>query len=345
MLANAARACAPMTTPRSSIPFRVLAASFVALALFAYPLAAAEVPAADTPPKAIDLVVPFPAGGGAEFVARQIHDALGRSGGPRLTVVSRPGDGGTLGAEQVAKAAPDGTTLLLGSLSSLVFGPAAHGRPPFNPLTDFEPVAIVATVPRLILVHPSVPATTIDALIRLARADPAAVPCGTSDSLSEHAIRTFSRMSGVALDCVAYDGVAPALRQDLLSGKLRLAIESALLPDVQAGRLRALAVAGPAPLRALPAVPTASEAGMPAFDMSVWVGVFAPPGTPPAITTRLADAIAKALEDAETHAVFQKRGYVVRVLTGRALRTFLENDQRDQTRQPPNLLRRSAAPE
>jgi tripartite-type tricarboxylate transporter receptor subunit TctC len=271
------------------------------------------------------LVVPFPEGGGADFVARQIAEALPRALGEAVEIVYRPGEDGLAGVTELLRATADGKTLLIGSTASIVFAPMAQGRPPLDPTEDFMPIALVGTVARLVLAHPSLPATNLDQLIRLAREAPGALPCGTADQLSQHAVRLFERHAGVRLDCVAYPGGA-ALREDLIAGKRKIAFENLFLPEVQAGRLRALAVAGPNRMRVLPEVPTASESGLPGLEAMAWLAVLAPKGVEPARVEKLATAMAVTLSQPAVVAALEARGYTVRPMSGAQIRQYLQRD-------------------
>jgi tripartite-type tricarboxylate transporter receptor subunit TctC len=271
------------------------------------------------------LVVPFPPGGGSSFAAGYLADALPRALGEPVVVVHRPGGDGTVAVDAVSQAPPDGRTLLVGSTSSMVFAPLAQGRAPFDPTLDFALIGVIGTVPRVLVINPSLPVRNVDELIRYARESPGALACGMADRLSEHAVKLFERQAGVHLDCVAYDGVA-ALREALLSGQRKFALESALVPEVQEGRLRALAVASPTRMKALPDVPTASEAGMPALDARTWLALFAPKGTDGARVNELSNALAATLQNPRVAALLESRGYVVRPMTAGQARTYLQRD-------------------
>jgi tripartite-type tricarboxylate transporter receptor subunit TctC len=271
------------------------------------------------------LVVPFPEGGEADFVARQIAEALPRALGEPVGIAHRSGEDGLSGVNEVLRAPADGRTLLMGSTASVVFAPMAQGRPPFDPTEDFTPIAIVGTISRLVLAHPSLPANNLDQLIRLARETPGALTCGTADQVSQQAARLFERHAGVRLDCVAYPGGA-ALREDLLAGKRKVAFENVFLPEVQAGRLRALAIAGPGRMRVLPDVPTASESGLPGLEAVTWLAVLAPKGVDRARAEQLATAMAVTLSQPTVVAALEARGYMVRPMSGPQMRQLLQRD-------------------
>jgi tripartite-type tricarboxylate transporter receptor subunit TctC len=274
---------------------------------------------------ALTLVVPFARGGGADFVAQRLLEVLPAALGEPVTLDYRPGDDGLTAADEMARAAPDGSALLLGSTASLMFAPLAKGRMPYDPAEDFEPVALVSSVPRLVLVHPSVAARNLDQLIRLAREQKGKLTCGTSDQLSQHAVRLFEQRAGVKLDCVHYDGGA-ALRPHLMSGKVQFAIESFFLPEAQSGHLRAIAVAAPGRMRALPDVPTTLESGLPGVEAVAWHALFAPKGTDRARLDALTAAVGKALQQPAFASAMEARGYVVRPMTAPQMRHYLQRD-------------------
>lgn len=277
------------------------------------------------PVSALTIVVPFARGGGADFVAQRLLEVLPAALGEAVTLSYRPGEDGLTAVDEVTRAAPDGATLLLGSASSLMFAPLGHGRTPFDPAEDFEPIAIVGSVPRLVLVHPSIPAKNLDQLIRLAREQQGRLTCGTSDQLSQHAVKLFEQRAGVKLDCVHYDGGA-ALRPHLLSGSVKFAIESFFLPEAQSGQLRAVAVAAPTRMRALPDVPTTQESGLPGVEAVAWHALLAPKGTDRARLDALAAATGKALQQPAFVSAMESRGYVVRPMTAPQMRQYLQRE-------------------
>jgi tripartite-type tricarboxylate transporter receptor subunit TctC len=282
-------------------------------------------PALAQPPRPLTIVVPFDRGGGADFVAQRLAEAMAPILAEPVAVLHRPGEDGLLAADEVARAPADGRTLLLGSTASLVFAPLARGRMPLDAAEDYEPVALVSSVPRLILVHPSLDVKNLDQLIRLAREQPGKLPCGTSDQLSQHAARLFERQAGVRIECTHYPGGA-ALRDDLLAGRRKLAFESFLLPEVQAGQLQALAVAASNRMRAMPDVPTTSESGLPGVEAIAWSALLAPKGTDRARIEKLAKATGEALRQPAFVAALEGRGYVVRPMTTLQMKQYLQRD-------------------
>ena len=288
-------------------------------------LAALASSPAGAQPRPVTIIVAFAPGGGADFVAQRLAETLPALLGARVVLSHRPGEDGLVAAEEAMRAPADGYTLLLGSTASLVHAPLAQNRMPIDPVEDFEPVAMVASAPRLVVVHPSLDAKNLDQLIRLARDQPGKLTCGTADQFSQHAVRLFERQAGVKLDCAHFDGAA-MLREELVSGRRKIAFESAFLPEVQAGHLRAIAVAGPSRMRPLPDVPTTSEAGLPGVEAVIWQVVVAPKGTDRARVETLASAIDAALKQPAFVQSLESRGFVVRPMSRAQMRTLLQRD-------------------
>jgi tripartite-type tricarboxylate transporter receptor subunit TctC len=309
----------------------------LALAPAAFAQVVAPVP---TPrPDAIRLVVPFPPGGGSGALAQVLAPAMGHALGIPVGVEHVAGEGGQLGMRTVAGAAPDGRTLLLGSTASLLAPGLVTRARIVDPTAEFEPVAIVAKLPRLVVVHPSLPARSLDELIRLVRSG-AGVRCAYSDSLGEFASVEFARLTGTTLRCADYDGRMPGLREDLLAGRVNLAFEGAFVREVQQGALKALAVASTWRLPSLPNVPTTSEGGLPGLEAVAWLALLAPPRTPAPVVASLREAALAAIDRPEVRAVMQQRGYVVRPLSPVQTREFLAAD----TERWRRLLARRAQP-
>jgi tripartite-type tricarboxylate transporter receptor subunit TctC len=262
--------------------------------------AGAQAPAYPTRP--IRLVVPFPPGGATDILAREVAKHLTDAWGQSVVVDNRPGAGGNIGSELVAKAAPDGYTLEMGTVGTHAINASLYSKMPYDHVKDFVPVILVAGVPNVLEVNPSVPVNSVQELIAYAKANPnklnfASSGSGTSIHLSGE---LFKVMAGVQMTHVPYKGSAPAL-QDLLGGQVQLMFDNLppSLPQIKAGKLRALAVTSATRAPALPDVPTVAEAGLPGFEASSWFGVLAPAGTPPDIVTKLNAEIAKWLTSPE----------------------------------------------
>jgi tripartite-type tricarboxylate transporter receptor subunit TctC len=262
-------------------------------------LAAAGVAAAQSyPSKPIRLIVPFAPGGNVDITARAVAPALGEVLGQPIVVENRPGAGGTIGADAAAKSAPDGYTLLMGSNSTVSVAPALYPKNPYDPVRDFAPVSILASVPFVLVVNPSVPAKNVAELIALARAKPdylSMASAGTGSS--NHLVgELFASLTGARLTHIPYKGSGPA-QADLTAGQVNVMFDqlTSALPNIKAGKLRALAVTSPTRNPALPDVPTAAEAGIGNFELANITGILAPAGTPPEVIAKLHDACVKVL--------------------------------------------------
>jgi len=270
-------------------------------ALLALPaIAAAQTPAYPTKP--IRLVVPFPAGGATDIFAREVAKHLTEAWGQSVVVDNRPGAGGNIGSELVAKAPPDGYTLEMGTVGTHAINASLYSTLPYDHVKDFVPVILVAGVPNVLEVNPAVPVNSVQELIAYAKANPgklnfASSGSGTSIHLSGE---LFKVMAGVQMTHVPYKGSAPAL-QDLIGGQVQLMFDNLppSLPQIKAGKLRALAVTSATRAPALPDTPTVAESGLPGFEASSWFGVLAPAGTSPAIVAKLNAEIAKWLTSPE----------------------------------------------
>jgi tripartite-type tricarboxylate transporter receptor subunit TctC len=254
------------------------------------------------PAKPIRYVVPFPAGGPLDIVARAIGQELNRSWGQPVIVDNRPGAGGNIGAELVAKSPPDGYTILMGAVSTHAINPTLYTRVAYDPIKDFAPITLITSVPNVLVVHPSVPAKTVSELIAVAKAKPGQLnfASGSTGSAGHLAGELFKTMAGVDMVHVPYKGAAPAV-VDLIAGHVSLMFDnmSSALPTIKSGRVRAIAVTTLKRSPMLPQLPTISEAGLRGFDVSTWFGVFAPGGTPPDIVSKLNTEIVRILSTAE----------------------------------------------
>jgi len=263
-------------------------------------IAGAQAPAYPTKP--IRLVVPFPAGGATDILAREVAKHLTDAWGQSVVVDNRPGAGGNIGSELVAKAAPDGYTLEMGTVGTHAINASLYSKMPYDHVRDFVPVILVAGVPNVLEVNPALPVNSVQELIAYAKANPgklnfASSGSGTSIHLSGE---LFKVMAGVQMTHVPYKGSAPAL-QDLIGGQVQLMFDNLppSLPQIKAGKLRALAVTSSVRAPALPDVPTIAESGLPGFEASSWFGILAPAGTPPAIIAKVNAEVSKWLASPE----------------------------------------------
>jgi tripartite-type tricarboxylate transporter receptor subunit TctC len=260
-----------------------------AFAAFAIALPAAHAQS-DYPSKPVRMIVPFPAGGSTDIVGRIVAQKLGEKLGQQVIVDNRGGAGGTIGTEAAAKAAPDGYTLVIGTTSTHAVAPSAYAKIAYDPVKDFVPVAQVGVTPYLLVVNPSVKANTLAEFVALAKAEPgkmnyASAGNGTTTHL---AMEMLKDAAGINLVHVPYKGNGPA-ELAILGGEVQALFGSmpALLQNAKAGKVRSLAVGTPKRSPALPDVPTVAESGFPGFEAALWLGVFAPAGTPAPIVQRL----------------------------------------------------------
>ena len=264
------------------------------------------------PSRPVRMVVPFPPGGLADSVARPLAARLTTVFGQPFLVDNRPGAGGNLGAEAVAKSEPDGHTLLVGSLGPLTVNAWLFPSLPFDPRA-FAPVSLLIETPKVLAVNPSRPWRSLDELTAAARAAPGRLSAGSAGNGSSlHiALELYKRAAGVDVTHVPYRGAAAAIT-DLVGGRLDLVIDNVpnILAQIRAGAVRPLATATEARLPQLPDVPTTAEAGLPALRFGTWFGLVAPPGTPAAVAERLAAAVDAALRDPEIGGRLAEQGAV-----------------------------------
>ena len=254
------------------------------------------------PSKSLRWVVPFPPGGAMDVIARTLAERMSVSMGQAVVMENRPGAGGNIGSDLVAKAAPDGHTLLIVSIGQAV-NPALYAAMPFDAQKDFEPVSLLAVVPNMLVANPSLPAQNVRQIVELARAQPgkltyASAGNGTSIHLAGE---LFASMANVNMLHVPYKGSGPAVT-DLIGGQVNLMFDSitSALPHVKAGRLKAFAVTGAKRSKAVPDLPTIAEAALPGYELNPWFAVFVPARTPRAIVERLNRELLAALDLPET---------------------------------------------
>ena len=254
------------------------------------------------PDHPLRLVVPFAAGGTSDILARFVGPPLSAALGQPVVIDNRPGAGSNVGNEIVAKAAPDGYTLIMAT-PALASNQALYGKLNYDPIANFAPVTLVAEIPIALVVHPSMPTKTVRELIALAKAQPGKLNFGSSGNgtVPHLAVELFKTMAAVDLVHVPYKGAGPAVA-DLLGGGVQLmTIDiSLVLPHVRGGRLKGLAVTGAQRSRAVPALPTIAEAALPGYEILSWYGVAAPKRTPATIVARLNSEIGRVLSDADT---------------------------------------------
>src|SRR3954464_14112079 len=270
-----------------------------ASALVGLLLVCAAALAQDYPAKPLRFIVPFPPGGGNDTVARAIAQQMSPALGQPVVIDNRPGAGGSVGADLVAKGPADGYTLFLAGVGSHAVNPNLHARLPYDPVKDFTPITLIASAPSVLVVNPGVPARSVAEFTAYVRANPGKLNYASNGngSAAQLAAAMYEWMAGVSMFPVPHKGIEPAMT-NLLSGEVQLMFGTivALVPHIQAGKLRALAVTSRRRSALLPDVPTLAESGLADYQAGSWYGVLAPAGTPPAIVARLHEAIVKAVK-------------------------------------------------
>ncbi len=274
-------------------------------------LGATVASAQNYPVKPVRIVAPFPPGGGLDLVSRALSQRLSAALGQTVIVDNRSGADGMIGTEQVAKAAPDGYTLLISSTGPMVINPALSLKMPYDTVKDFAPVTLVVVQPLCLVVHPSLPVKSVKELVALAKAKPGQLNYGSGGigNGAHLAGELFKLATATDIVHVPYKGAAPAV-VDLLAGQVHMMLNSipVLLPQIRAGKLRALAVGADHRMTILPEIPTMQEAGVASFDANSWYGFFAPAGTPRDIVGKLNIEAAKILRGAEMRDFMAQQG-------------------------------------
>lgn len=263
-------------------------------------LACSGLATAAFPDKPVRLIVPFPAGGAADVMARGMAQRLGTELGQPIVVDNRGGAGGTTAAEGAAKSPADGYTLFFGTMGTHAINPALYAKLRYDPLKDFAPISLTHTTPRVLVVGPSVPAKNIAELIALAKRGPLTYGSAGNGSSSHLAGALFEALTGVKMLHVPYKGSSPLL-VDLLAGRVDLTFDSYAIYEqhIKNGKVRALGVTSTTRMGALPQVPTIAEAGVKGYDVSNWLGVFAPAGTPKDVLIKIHSALGRAMATPE----------------------------------------------
>ena len=263
------------------------------------------------PTKAITIIVPFPAGGTTDIVARFAGQALSTELGQPVVIDNRPGAGGNIGAQAVARATPDGYTLVMGTVGTHAINPSLYKKMPHDHIKDFAPISRVAAVPNVLVANPSQPYKTVKELIAYAKANPDKLTFASSGSgTSIHlAGELFKSLTGVTMQHIPYKGSAPALT-DLMAGQTNIMFDNmpSAIQFIKAGKLRPIAVTTIKRAPQFPDLPTIDEAGVPGFDASSWFGLLAPANTPPAIIKRIDDALIKVMETTDLKKKIMEQG-------------------------------------
>jgi tripartite-type tricarboxylate transporter receptor subunit TctC len=299
-------------------------ATVVALAL-----AAGSAGAQDYPTQPVKIVVPFVAGGGTDAIARWFAKGLEAKLRQPFVVENRAGSGTTIGAAYVARSAPDGYTLLLGTSSTYSIAPNVYKKVPFDPIKDFAPIALVAEVPFVLFVNPALPVKTVMDLVKLAKSKPGAFSYASAGIGTQHHVNAelLKTLTGIQMTHVPYRGGAPAY-QDVVAGHVPIMFGdvSQVLPLARAGKVRALAVTIRQRVDTMPDVPTMHEAGIANYSASAWIAVVAPAGTPAPIVARLNKALVELVHAPDTQKRFTNLGLRAVSSTSEELGAYMKSE-------------------
>lgn len=281
------------------------------------------------PNRPIKMVVTFPPGGATDAMVRILSSRLNAKLGQPLVIDNRPGAGGNIGLNVVAKAAPDGYVLGVGAAGGLAANSSLYPQMPFEVAKDFVPITLLAAIPFVLVGHPSVPANNIQQLMALAKSQPGKMSIGHGGNGTAMHLSTalFTQMADIKLIEVPYKGSGPAA-MDTLSGQIQLSVTdlSAALPHIKAGKLKAFAVTSPKRLSNLPEVPTLSESGLTGYDATGWFGLVAPTGTSPQIIQRLQAEFTAALNDEAIKSQMQQNGMEPMTSSSEGLGTYIKSE-------------------
>jgi tripartite-type tricarboxylate transporter receptor subunit TctC len=281
------------------------------------------------PTKPVRMVVGFPPGGGTDVVARVIAQKLTEWWGQAVTVENRAGATGTIGADAVVKSTPDGYTLLMGHVNSHGIAPNLFAKLPYDPIKDFAAAAYVGYVPNVLAVHPSVNAKSVKELVALLKASPGKLNYASSGNGSTQHLagEMFKQLTGTSIVHVPYKGSGDAIK-DLLAGVVAMNFDTMppVLPHVQAGKLRGLAISTPRRLPQLPDVPTFAEEGITGFDVANWYGVMAPGGTPREVVAKLNTDINRAMQVPEVRARLEAVGTQLREMSAADFEAYMKSE-------------------
>ena len=281
------------------------------------------------PSKPIRYIVPFAPGGTTDILARIVGEKLALALGQPVVVDNKAGQGGSAGAAELARAAPDGYTLGGGTISSHAINATLYDKLPYDPVTSFAPITMLATLPNMLVLHPSVPATNVREFIALLKANPEKYSFGSAgNGTSQHISgELFKTQAGVKMQHIPYRGSGPMVTE-LLGGTLPAAFDNitTVIQHVKSGKLRGLAVTASQRSNIAPDIPTLAESGLTGFDISSWQAVFAPAGTPPAIVARLQSEIARILKLPEVQKRFSELGLEPGGMPSAELAALVKND-------------------
>ena len=277
--------------------FSKLATALIATTAFGASTAA--IAQLDYPAKPIRLVVPFTPGGSTDILARVIGQKLTEAWGKQVIIDNRPGAGGNIGVDLVAKSPADGYTLVMGHIGTFGVNPSLYPKLPYDPIRDFQPITLVALVPNMLSVYPALPAKSVKELVALAKTKPGTINFGSggNGSAAHLAGEYFKLLTKTEITHIPYRGTSPAVT-DLIAGQIQMIITGVppTLAFAKSGKLRALAVATAKRLPLLPELPTIAEAGVPGYEATQWYGVLVPAGTPKPVVAKLNAEMAKAIQ-------------------------------------------------
>ena len=289
----------------------------------------AQSPAASFPNRPVKIIVAFPAGGGTDIAARILAPKLGERLGQQVVIENRGGASGVIGTELAARAAPDGYTLFMGTLGNFSVNQHLIAKLAVDPVKDFAPITKVVDVHFVLLAHPSLPANNVRELLALAKAKPGQLTHSSSGAggAPHLGAELFKRMGGVDMTHIPYKGSAPSM-QDVMGGQVSITFDSLLqaLPFIRDGRLKALAVLGPARSPQLPDVPTVAESGLPGYDLTNWFGLAAPAGTPKEIINKIYTDAAAVLQGQEVRERFSAMAATAAGTTPEQFGTLIRED-------------------
>jgi len=305
---------------------RLLVALLIGLSFLVGEARAADAP---YPSKPVRLVVPFPPGGTTDVLGRLVGQQLSVRLGQQFVIDNRPGAGGGIGTDIVAKAPADGYTLLLGAVATHSINPSLYARLPYDAVKDFAPISLLGTLPNVLVVNPSLPVRSVHELIALAKAKPGTLTFASGGNGTTHHLsgELFKRMAGVDMTHVPYKGNAPAIT-DVIGGQVNLMFDniSNSLPHIKANKLRALAVTGLVRSPVLPNVATLNEQGFSGYNITSWFGLFAPAGTPQPVLDRLNAAVSAAMHEKPVRELLASEGIEAQGNSPEQFRAFLQTD-------------------
>ncbi len=307
-------------------PRRLVIISGVLLAGFSLSIAA-HAQTAPWPAKPVKIVVTFPPGGAPDTLARILADKWGQSLGQTFTVDNKPGAGGNIGADFVAKSPPDGTTLLIGTVGTHAINPALYDKLPFNHIKDFTPITFLASTPNLLVVNNTVPAKNVKELIELAKKTPLAFGSSGSGTSIHLSGELFNTMAGVKMQHIPYKGRAQAV-PDLLGGRITMIFDNmpSALPLVKGGEVRAIAVTSATRSAAAPNIPTIAESGLPGFEATSWFALYAPAGLPKEVQARISAEAARVMALPDVREKLTTLGLDIATGTPEVLASFMQTE-------------------